>query len=86
MTEQSAARWRSILILGSSPGGMGTGSLHSGPRHDGVEADRDGGQKTGPTVGSYSIILSLIVLRAVVRLRFEMVGTEGICAVLTFKG
>ena len=31
MTEQSTARWRSILILGSSPGGMGTGSLQSGP-------------------------------------------------------
>jgi hypothetical protein len=31
MTEQSMARWRSILILGSSPGGMGTGSLQRGP-------------------------------------------------------
>jgi len=30
ITEQSIARWRSILMLGSSPGGMGTGSLQRG--------------------------------------------------------
>ena len=33
MTEQSMLRWRSILRLGSSPGGMGTGSLQRGPEH-----------------------------------------------------
>ena len=34
VTEQSIARWRSILMLGSSPGGMGTGSLQRGPEHN----------------------------------------------------
>jgi hypothetical protein len=31
MTEQSMVRWRSILRLGSSPGGIGTGLLQRGP-------------------------------------------------------
>ena len=35
MTEQSKVRWRSILTLGSSPGGMGTGSLQRGPEYNG---------------------------------------------------
>jgi hypothetical protein len=34
MTEQSTARWRSILTLGFSPGGMGTGSLQRGPEYN----------------------------------------------------
>ena len=49
-------------MLGSSPGGMGTGSLHRGPGYNDVEAGRRGGWKKGLTVGSYPVILMLVVL------------------------
>jgi hypothetical protein len=67
MTEQSTVRWRSILRLGSSPGGMGTGSLQRGPEQQ-YELDWtvEDDVRTMLTIGSYSVKSGFIVLWAAV--------------------
>ena len=84
MTEQSTLRWRSILMFGSSPGGMATGSLQRGPGHN--EGFRIDDKEKVPTIRSYSVILEFVVFGAAVGSRLEMVGAEGICAVLALEG
>lgn len=67
MIEQSMLRWRSIFRLGSSPGGIGTGSLQRGPGQQ-YELDwtvRDG-TRTMLTIRSYSVKFGFIVLWAAV--------------------
>jgi hypothetical protein len=63
MTEQSTVRWRSILRLGSSPGGMGTGWLQRGPKkQDQSDWTVGDGTRTMLTIWSYSVKFGFIIL------------------------
>ena len=73
MKEQSLVRWRSVLILEFSPGGMGTGSLQREPEGNGGWTKREQEiQVWVLTIWSYPVVFGFILFCAAVCGRLEI--------------